>query len=107
MPHGEMGLNLLQGLEMIAHVSQGVLDQRCRKFYKLPGVWSDWSRRTMVVLMLRDSDCCAAAGQDSSDYGHQNTHRSSWTSGNERQPCFGQPSTRQGGRELDWAKADK
>jgi hypothetical protein len=31
----------------------------------------------MVVLMLSDSDCCAAASQNSGNYGHQNTHISS------------------------------
>lgn len=77
MPHGEMELYLLKGLEMIVHVSQRVLDQRRRKLYKLPGIWSDWGRRIMVVLMLSDSDCCAAASQNSRNYGHQNTHISS------------------------------
>jgi hypothetical protein len=60
MTRAEMRLNLLQSLKMIAHVSQRVIDQCRRKLYKLPGVWSSRGRRTMVVLMLSDSEWCAA-----------------------------------------------
>jgi hypothetical protein len=58
--HAELGLNLLQGLEMIAHVGERVLDHGRRKLDKLPGVWSARGGRIMAVLVLGDSECCAA-----------------------------------------------
>lgn len=77
MTHTEMGLNLLQSLKMIAHVSERMLYERRRKFYKLPVVVHARCRCIMAVLMLSDRECCAAASQDSSNDGDQNPHVSS------------------------------
>ncbi len=62
---------------MIAHVRQCFLGQHRRKLYQLPGVWSAGGRHMMAVLMLGNSECRAAAKQNSSNDGYKNTHISS------------------------------
>ncbi len=74
MAHAEMQLNLVQGLEMVAHVGERVFDQRRRKPHELPVVMRRRCRCIMVLPMLGDSKCRAAASQDSGNDGYPNPH---------------------------------
>lgn len=74
MAHAELQLDLVQGLEMIAHVGERVFDQRRREPDEFPVVTRRWSRCIMVMSMLGESKCCAAASQDRGNEGHPNPH---------------------------------
>ena len=77
MPRGELRLNLLQGLQMVAHIGQRVLDQRLRKLDELPCVRRGGGRRIMMVLMLGDGERRAAGSENSDKDGQQDAHMSS------------------------------
>src|SRR6478672_5775993 len=90
MAHAEMQLNLVQGLEMIAHVGERVFDQRRRKPHELPVVMRRRCR-CIVVMMLGDSKCSASASQDRGNDGLPNPHVPLLYSGN---AATGRPGAR-------------